>query len=480
MVKEKRYDFLKFVNLKSLTNWNIKYITFDFTSEEKYNMVEIGKLLTRIKKKENINENKKYNRIKIKINAQGVEIRDCIQGKNIGTKEQYIVSEGQLVLSKIDARNGAFGLVPLYADKAIITSNFWTYDINTNLVNSDFLIFVLSSNNFKKNWEVCSNGSGNRLYLQEEMFLKTKIPLPPLEVQEKIVNQYNLKMNQAEKKEKEAKQIKKDIERYLFNELGISENIIEEKKGKYTYLKIVQFKDIKEWEVTKINNEIKYNTTKYEEIYIGDSLKILKEIFRGKSPKYNENSNAFIINQKCNRWNEIDLKYVKKVDKDWAESFDSKFYTKENDILINSTGEGTIGRATCIKEKEHTNLLYDNHILLLRLNNEYMDSQFFVYLFNSNYVQEQISILKGAISTKQTELGIEKVKKIKMPIPKLHKQKQISKAIKEKEETINNLINSVEQLRSTAKIKLQNEIFDKSSSKNVDENNKENKEQNLK
>jgi len=225
VVKDEKYKFLKLVNLKDLTNWNMKYITFDFTSDKNYSTIELGKLLTRIKEKESIIKNKKYNRIKIKINAQGVEIRDNVEGRNIATKEQYIVSEGQLVLSKIDARNGAFGLVPLYADKAIITSNFWTYNINTNLVNPEFLVFVLASNNFKNNWEVCSNGSGNRLYLQEKLFLRTKIPLPPLEKQEKIVNQYNEKMIQAEEKEKQAKKLENEIEEYLFNKLGIKNTI---------------------------------------------------------------------------------------------------------------------------------------------------------------------------------------------------------------------------------------------------------------
>ena len=43
-------------------------------------------------------------------------------------------------MSKIDARNGAFGIVPPEADGAIITGNFWVYDVNPEIANIDYLI----------------------------------------------------------------------------------------------------------------------------------------------------------------------------------------------------------------------------------------------------------------------------------------------------------------------------------------------------
>ena len=70
-------------------------------------------------------------------------------------------------------------------------------------------------------------------------------------------------------------------------------------------------------------------------------------------------------------------------------------------------------------------LLYDSHILLLRLNKEKIYPRYFVYVFNSKYGQEQVENVKSAKTTKQTELGVENLKKIQIPIPPLHVQKQI-------------------------------------------------------
>lgn len=46
---------------------------------------------------------------------------------SVGTKKQFMINKGQFLISKIDARNGAYGIVPKELDGAIITGNFWTH-----------------------------------------------------------------------------------------------------------------------------------------------------------------------------------------------------------------------------------------------------------------------------------------------------------------------------------------------------------------
>ena len=65
-----------------------------------------------------------YSRVTIKLYNKGVHKRDEANGVNIGTKKQYLVKSGQFIISKIDARNGAFGIVPGCLDGAITTADF--------------------------------------------------------------------------------------------------------------------------------------------------------------------------------------------------------------------------------------------------------------------------------------------------------------------------------------------------------------------
>ena len=61
------------------------------------NKVKIGDLLTRVKEPIDIEEDKQYKRVTIKTNNQGVYLRDIEFGRNIGTKKQFIIHEGQFL-----------------------------------------------------------------------------------------------------------------------------------------------------------------------------------------------------------------------------------------------------------------------------------------------------------------------------------------------------------------------------------------------
>jgi len=93
-----------------------------------FELIKIGSFLKRNKTQIIVDDSTTYKRVTIKLYNGGVFLRDIELGKNIGTKKQFIIKEGQFLLSKIDARNGAFGVVNNEVDGAIITGNFCTFD----------------------------------------------------------------------------------------------------------------------------------------------------------------------------------------------------------------------------------------------------------------------------------------------------------------------------------------------------------------
>lgn len=193
----------------------------DFKYNKDYNLVQIGKFLTRDKTPVLVNDTIKYKRVTIKQYNNGLFLRDIEIGKNIGTKRQFSIKKGQFLLSKIDARNGAFGVVQEEIDNAIITGNFWTYDVNYSLVNPYFLALMTTTKQFMRFCQMASSGTTNRHYLQENKFLNVKIPLPSLEIQKRIVRDYQDRLDLAVLQEQQAQEKEKEIENYLYRELGI-------------------------------------------------------------------------------------------------------------------------------------------------------------------------------------------------------------------------------------------------------------------
>lgn len=151
---------------------------------------KIGDFLNRIKNQIDIIDSVKYKRVTVSGNHRGVSLRDELIGSSIGTKRQFIIKGGDFILSKIDARNGAFGIIPQELDNAIITGNFWTYSVDTKLIDIEWFFYFTYSYNFIQICIESSTGSTHRKYMDEKVFLNHRIVLPEIEEQKEMVKRY--------------------------------------------------------------------------------------------------------------------------------------------------------------------------------------------------------------------------------------------------------------------------------------------------
>jgi type I restriction enzyme M protein len=146
--------------------------------QESWHRVRLGDVLSRSRQAITLEDDEEYTRLTIRVRGRGVSVRDTVPGRDIGTKRQFVLAAGQFVLSKIDARNGAFGLVPGEADGAIITGNFWAYDVDREQVRPELLTYLTRSDDFVRFCALASTGATNRRYLQEPRFLEQTVLVP--------------------------------------------------------------------------------------------------------------------------------------------------------------------------------------------------------------------------------------------------------------------------------------------------------------
>ncbi|MDE3996399.1 hypothetical protein NUS56_11010, partial [Glaesserella parasuis] len=248
------YQFLHLLNFSDLKNWSVQFLLgIQSSYNDNYPLVPLGNFLIHNKKPVEIQYDKEYKRVTIKINNGGVFLRDIEIGKNIGTKNQFEIKESQFILSKIDARNGAFGIANSNVDGAIITGNFWAYDVDYSKIDPIYLSLITTTNYFIKFCQKSSVGTTNRNYLQEELFLAEQIPLPDIDIQKSLVSAYQEKIRQAEILKNQAEQIDIEIEQYLFESLGIQieKTISQQNQG---ILQFMAFKELKKWSVSNTDN----------------------------------------------------------------------------------------------------------------------------------------------------------------------------------------------------------------------------------
>ena len=182
---------------------------------QKWPLVRLGDVLLRRKDGVDVEDDKEYTRLTIRMNGQGVDVRDKTYGREIGTKRQFKVKAGQFLLSKIDARNGAFGVIPSHCHDAIVTGNFWAFDISSDKVISGF-IDQLAKTTFFVDYSIkASSGTTNRRYLQEEKFVEQQIELPPIEVQKQIVSKIDTIKDKLQAASALQEGIDKDVDNLL-------------------------------------------------------------------------------------------------------------------------------------------------------------------------------------------------------------------------------------------------------------------------
>lgn len=131
-------------------------------------------------------------------------------------------------------------------------------------------------------------------------------------------------------------------------------------------------------------------------------------VSRGITPKYADDTDQIVINQKCIRNHMIDLSFArnhrpKVINNKWL---------RFGDLLINSTGDGTLGRAAQVWFQPH-NLTVDSHVTIVRPAAENMI--FYIGLWGTQHEKEIESLHTG--STGQTELPRDRVKAIELLLP---------------------------------------------------------------
>lgn len=214
MIKSYHKEELGFAEFHKLdkSNWCVKrYNTPSMSVGTKYDLCPISDLLTRVKNAVDIEDDGLYKQVTVQMHNLGIVLRTQRYGSEIGTKKQFIINEGQFLISKIDARNGAYGIVPEELDGAVITGNFWTYMINTQKVLPNYLTYLMRHDFFHKMCSTCSYGATNRWYLDEDTFNHFKVPIPPIGEQKEILQRIEVHSQKIEAAKQEIQRQEKKI-----------------------------------------------------------------------------------------------------------------------------------------------------------------------------------------------------------------------------------------------------------------------------
>ncbi|MFC4248146.1 restriction endonuclease subunit S [Natribaculum luteum] len=143
-------------------------------------------------------------------------------------------------------------------------------------------------------------------------------------------------------------------------------------------------------------------------------------IQRGKQPEYSEDGEVQIINQKCIYWDDIYLENARRLAESHRPKWQEYRYLQKGDVLVNSTGVGTVGRAQVFPGSDEP-FVVDGHVTIMRTSDTLLP-RFLWYFLRSESGQDQIN---AAGSTGQIELRKKDVLDMNIPVPPIEEQERI-------------------------------------------------------
>ena len=127
-----------------------------------------------------------YNLVTVRKNKRDIIFREKITAKQLKEKNKRftVIGTGQLVISRIGAKDGAIGIVPKKLNGSIVSDNFLVLEIVSSEIDSFYLLMVLTSERYKNMLRVISRGISERSYIRTRDLLGLMSDLQ--EVQQRI------------------------------------------------------------------------------------------------------------------------------------------------------------------------------------------------------------------------------------------------------------------------------------------------------
>ena len=297
-------------------------------------------------------------------------------------KEKFLVQENDLLFARqslVAEGAGKCSIVKQLSGETTFESHLIRVRLNEKLCNPWFYyyLFQLPYNPVKTIVNQCAQAG-----IRGKELVNIKVPLPSIEVQNKIANA-----------------------------LSTFDELIENNNKRIKLLEQMAENLFKEWFVRF--RFPGYTTIKFENgLPLGWEFRSVEDISavlqRGISPIYADDGESWVINQKCIRKSIMDISEARKQTK----AFKPILNLQDGDTVICSTGTGTLGRVGQVYG-DYPHTTFDSHVTMVRAKEGV--GKYFLYYSLKNLQPWFMSM--GIGSTNQQELYRKTIKNAKVVVP---------------------------------------------------------------
>jgi len=308
--------------------------------------------------------------------------------------------EGDVLLSH-KATIGRTAIVPeISFPYLMLTPQVTYYRVrDTEQIDNRFLRYAFQSPQFQKTLALWSDAGSTRAYIGITKQRGLKVRLPDVRCQRDIadvLSALDAKITLNNKINAELEAMSKLIYDYWFIQFDFPDEDGKPYKssgGKMVWCDLLKREIPKGWATS-------------------DVASVTESIKRGISPDYTEEEGLRVINQRCIRNQSINFSAAR-IHKGSMGADDARI-VKQWDVLVNSTGVGTLGRVAHVKAPTSASYVTDSHVTTLRADESKIARPYFAYSLKR--LQPVIEAAANG-STGQVELSRPYLEGIKFVVP---------------------------------------------------------------
>jgi len=443
-------NFLKVIPYLQFDLWDTKrYTSISLTSN--YDIVRMDFCIKEENKKYKI-----YNEKEKEFGILGVNnktgIYDAYVEKGMNINQAYKKMEvGWIAYNPYRINVGSIGIRLENHKNEYISPAYVVFSCKNNIL-PEYLFFLFKSNRFNQIIKESTTGSV-RQNLTIDILKKLKIPLPSISQQKTIIKNYYSKIQEAEALEKQANDLNEDIEKYLFNSLGI---IIQDNFQKCKFLQFINFESTSRWDSLFLLGKVATLQSKYQLIIFSDVIKNFNKDTKNNSIRFE--SNKF----PDNNYRYIGMEHIEKgtgvlIDMPIVKGNEIKSQTLKvpKDFFIYGKLRPYLNKFW-INRTVFENIICSSEFFVFDIE-ETINKEFFKYVLSSKIIQDQIS--DKTSGARMPRINEEIFFNLKFPLPPKHIQDNIAQKISDLKSKIEQSKEKAFNLTRNAQQEFENEIF---------------------
>lgn len=362
---------------------------------------------------------------------------------------------GDVVFSKIDARNGAVGLIPATMPKVVLTPEYPVMVPNLAKLRPAYLHYLLRAEHFLHDLQRQASGTSGRKRVTPEAFLSLTVPLPTLDEQDALVTAYEAALTEAASKEAEAARIAQASQRAFEEALGVAPLPPQPDRPVF----IARFKDVERWShegMLRAMTQPAQSKSKWPVISLGE---VLDEVRHGCSLGPAKSPTALkVLKISAVTKGQLDLSAFKHLPDSAA--LRANYSLLSGDILMCRTN-GTlqyVGMSALVAE-DVPDTVFPDKLIRVRADKARVAPEFLWRLLQLPSVRRQI---EGAARTAvgNFAIGGSDIKALSVPLPPPDVQARLAQALNDAKAGIGIARESARTMRDAAWAAFESALFE--------------------